>query len=351
MPVYTFNPLQDQRWTRFLEANPNASVFHTTAWLNTLRMTYGYEPVVYTNSPPGQELSDGIVLCKVESWITGRRLVSLPFSDYCEPLVTDHPSAEALLGAIREDARTHGWQYAELRPLAGVNGQARHFQVVDQYYLHRLDLSVSLDDLLHSFHKSSVQRKIKRADREGLTYREGRSDLLLRHFYRLFLLTRRRHQVPPQPITWYRNLIKCFGENLKIRVAYHGENPVASILTIRDKNSLIYKYGCSDPIYHNLGAMQFLFWKAIQDAKQSGLQVFDFGRSEIANDGLVTFKDHWGTTRTKLIYLKYTGLHSSRDWLDTNRASWTMQFARRICSVMPSRLLSAAGRFGYRHIG
>ena len=351
MPVYRFSPLQDQRWTRFLEANPDASLFHSAAWLNALRMTYGYEPVVYTNSPPGQELSDGIVLCRVESWITGRRLVSLPFSDYCEPLVIDHESAEALLSAVREDARTQGWQYAELRPLAGVNGQARHFQVVDQYYLHRLALSPSLDALVHSFHKSSVQRKIKRADREGLIYRDGQSELLLRHFYQLFVLTRRRHLVPPQPINWYRNLIKCFGENLKIRVAYKDENPVASILTIRDKESLVYKYGCSDPTYHNLGVMQFLFWNAIRDAKECGLQVFDFGRSEIANNGLVTFKDHWGTTRTKLVYLKFTGRHSSREWLDTNRASWTMQFARRICNHMPSWLLSTAGRIGYRHIG
>ena len=314
-------------------------------------MTYGYEPVVYTNSPPEQELTDGIVLCRVESWITGRRLVSLPFSDYCEPLVTDHVSAETLLSAVREDARTQGWQYAELRPLAGVNGQAQHFQVVDQYYLHRLDLSPSLGELVQSFHKSSVQRKIKRADRESLVYREGRSELLLRDFCRLFLLTRRRHLVPPQPINWYRNLIKCFGENLKIRVAYKNENPVASILTIRDKKSLVYKYGCSDPTFHNLGAMQFLFWNAIQDAKGCGLQIFDFGRSEIANNGLVTFKGHWGTTRTKLIYLKFTGRHSSREWLDTNRASWTMQFARKICSHMPSWLLSTAGRIGYRHIG
>jgi CelD/BcsL family acetyltransferase involved in cellulose biosynthesis len=351
MPVYTFNPLQDARWSRFLEANPNASLFHTAAWLDTLYKTYGYEPIVYTNSPPGQELRDGIVLCRIDSWLTGRRLVSLPFSDYCEPLVADHASAETLLGAVREYSRVHGLQYAEIRPLAGVNGQGKYFAVVDEYYLHRLDLSPGLDELFHSFHKSSVQRKIKRADREGLVYREGQSDLLLRDFYRLFLLTRRRHQVPPQPLTWYRNLIKSFGENLKIRVVYSAEKPVASIMTIRDQNILNYKYGCSDPAYHNLGTMQFLFWKAIQDAKESGLQVFDFGRSEIANNGLVAFKDHWGTTRTKLVYLKYSHLNSSQQWMDTDRTSWSMKFARRICPHMPPQLLSAAGRIGYRHIG
>jgi CelD/BcsL family acetyltransferase involved in cellulose biosynthesis len=351
MPVYKFNPLQDQRWSRFLETNPKASVFHSAAWLEALWKTYGYEPVVYTNSPAEQELRDGIVLCRVESWLTGRRLVSLPFSDYCEPLVKDHESAEALLSAVREDTRNQGWQYAEIRPLAGANGEARHFEVVDMYYLHQLDLAPDLDVLIRSFHKSSVQRKIRRAEREGLVYREGRSGVLLRHFYRLFLLTRRRHQVPPQPLSWYRNLINCFGELLKIRVAYKGDIPVAGILTIRDKDNLVYKYGCSDPVYHSLGGMQFLFWKSIQDAKKSGMQTFDLGRSEITNSGLVTFKDHWGTTRSKLIYLKYPGLNSGPAWLDTSRASWTMRFARRVCSHVPARLLSAAGQLGYRHIG
>ena len=351
MPVYKINPLQDPRWTRFLDINPSASLFHAAAWLDALQRTYGYEPVVYTNALPGQELSDGIVLCRVESWLTGRRLVSLPFSDYCDPLVTSHDNAEALLDCIREETRTQDWQYAEIRPLEGSSAEARHFEVVDKYYLHQLDLSPTSDALFRALHKSSVQRKIKRADREGLVYDDGRSELLLRQFYRLFLLTRRRHQVPPQPISWYRNLIECFGQKLKIRIAYHGETPVAGILTIRYKNTLVYKYGCSEPTSNHLGGMQFLLWKAIQDAKGSGCEVLDFGRSEITNTGLITFKDHWGTTRSNLIYLKYAGRHPSLWWVDTSRTSWSMRFARRICRHVPSSLLSAAGQYGYRHIG
>ena len=54
--TYTINPLVDPRWPDFLRRHPNASVFHSPGWLDALQRTYGYEPVVYTTSPPGTEL-------------------------------------------------------------------------------------------------------------------------------------------------------------------------------------------------------------------------------------------------------------------------------------------------------
>src|SRR3989442_10500693 len=81
--VNRVDPLCDPRWGRFLQKHPRASVFHTPAWLEALRRTYGYEPVVYTTTPPGIELTNGMVLCLGYSPITGRRGVSLPFSDHC----------------------------------------------------------------------------------------------------------------------------------------------------------------------------------------------------------------------------------------------------------------------------
>src|ERR1700674_839023 len=88
--IHKFDPLKDPRWPEFLHRHPDASIFHTPGWLEALRRTYGYQPVVFTTSPPTQELANGLLFCCIDSWFTGRRLVSLPFSDHCEPL-TDNP--------------------------------------------------------------------------------------------------------------------------------------------------------------------------------------------------------------------------------------------------------------------
>lgn len=85
--VYTINPLEDKRWAELSERHPHASIFHTTGWLEALRQTYGYGSIVYTTTPPGTALTNGMVFCRISSWLTGRRMVSLPFADHCEPLV------------------------------------------------------------------------------------------------------------------------------------------------------------------------------------------------------------------------------------------------------------------------
>jgi hypothetical protein len=63
MAVCSFEPLEDPRKSRYLERRRDASVFHTVPWLRALWKTYGYQHIVYTSSPPTEELSDGIVLC------------------------------------------------------------------------------------------------------------------------------------------------------------------------------------------------------------------------------------------------------------------------------------------------
>jgi hypothetical protein len=81
--LYTFNPLEDSRWHEFVERQPRSSVFHTTGSLEALRRTYGYTPLEIATSTPDSSLANGWLFCSVDSWLTGRRWVSLPFSDHC----------------------------------------------------------------------------------------------------------------------------------------------------------------------------------------------------------------------------------------------------------------------------
>jgi hypothetical protein len=212
--VYELNPLEDPRWPAFVERHPRASVFHSVGWLDALRRTYGYQPVAYTSTPPGRDLSDGIVCCRVRSWLSGSRLVSLPFSDHCDPLVSSSEGISPILQHLKNERRRGGWKYVELRPLSPEFASLHDRGTLsgDSYLLQVLDLRPDLEDLFRRFHKSCVQRKIQRAKRERLVYEEGRSETLLRKFYSLLILTRRRHGVPPQPLGWFRNVLACLRE-------------------------------------------------------------------------------------------------------------------------------------------
>jgi CelD/BcsL family acetyltransferase involved in cellulose biosynthesis len=345
MQTREIDPLRDPSWFALVEKHPRASVFHTPEWLEALRRTYGYEPIVLTTSSPGRELANGVVFCRVSSWITGHRMVSLPFSDHCDPLVDDPAELSCILTALRARCKDQGLKYVELRPLESELGFSPHLRESGSFCLHRLDLRPSVEYLFRGLHRDCVRRKIRRAEREGLTYLAGRSDLVLKEFYRLVVLTRRRQLLPPQPRAWFRNLIACMGDKLKIHVASKDGQPVAGILTLAYKSTLVYKYGCSDRRFSNLGGAQLLLWKAIQDAKSNGLRGLDLGRSDWSDLGLINFKDRWGATQSTLKYWKYGGV------AETEKQRLGAHIARWLVGHMPARLLSATGDLFYRHVG
>ena len=209
-----------------------------------------------------------------------------------------------------------------------------------------MDLSRSLDELYHGFHKSCVRRKIRKSEREGLLYEDGRSEELLSKFYKLLLRTRRRHQLPPQSMAWFRNLADCLGEKLKVRMVSKDGRAIAGIITTHFRDTVVYKYGCSDARYHNLGGMLLLLWHAIQDAKASGARCFDLGRSKQDNGGLVTFKAHWGSTKIPLPYHRYpAGVNADV------QCAWKLWLIQKTCAYLPGPLFENLGAVLYKHIG
>src|SRR5688572_20045681 len=190
------DPIADPRWSELLDVHPAASVFHSPGWLSALRETYGYEPFVMSTSPSAT-LKNGIVACRVKGWASNR-LVSLPFSDHCDPLVDEPNDFAELLNVLSDQARTRGWRSVELRPRSAtqslaVTARACGLTTGSEYHLHTLGLRPQLPELFSRMHHSSTQRSIRRAEREGLTYDTGTSEQLLSSFFRLLRLTRRRH--------------------------------------------------------------------------------------------------------------------------------------------------------------
>jgi hypothetical protein len=346
--IFEINPLTDSRWASFVESCPQSSVFHTAEWLSALKQTYRYSPVVFTTSPAGAPLTNAIVFCRINSWLTGQKLISLPFSDHCEPLAYDRTELEALLSGIRQ-ASSGKLKHVEVRPVSMVLPVNSGWMEHSQYHFHVLDLRPSLEELYSRLHKDSMQRKIRRAARERVVLNQGRSEELLKQFYDLLLSTRRRHHIPPQPIAWFRNLLSSLGHRLTIYVASVDARPIASLLTLRHKRTVVYKYGCSDASFHNLGAVPWLFWKVIEEAKSEQLEALDLGRSDEENEGLVRFKDHLGATR---ISIKYWSLsHKEPAGGGAINRILKSPLSQTLISHLPDSLFRLAGEVFYRHAG
>ena len=345
MDVYTVDPLSDRRWRSLVETHPRASVFHQSGWLQALAQTYGYEPLALTTAPPGEPVTNGILCCRVSSWITGTRLVSLPFPDHCDPLTAEGEES-GLICALLRISEQQKYKYLELRPLSRLVGSEFGMHEGSSFCFHVLDLRDDLTQIFRHFHKDSIQRKIQRAEREGLVCEIGTADSLIEEFYRLLIRTRRRHRMLPQPSAWIKNLVQSLGEHLRIRVARKDRVPVAAMLSLRHGKTVVFKYGCSDECLHNLGGVPFLFWSLIQESKNAGAELLDLGRSDWSQPSLIQFKDRLGGVKRTLSYLRSDDSRTSRSL--TALASHIPQAG---FSLVPDAVLSVAGRLAYRHLG
>jgi lipid II:glycine glycyltransferase (peptidoglycan interpeptide bridge formation enzyme) len=136
----------------------------------------------------------------------------------------------------------------------------------------------------------------------------------------------------------------AFGSDLKIRVASKGDVPVASILTLSHKRSIVYKYGGSIPSLNKLGGMAFLFWRTIEEAKDKGYEELDLGRSDADNLGLITFKERWDAAGSTLDYWTYPPRPRAA------ASAWQKSLPSQLVKAAPDLVLEAVGSLLYKHV-
>ena len=101
-------------WDDLIRSSPRSTFFHTSSWARVLSESYGYTPFYFTIIENGK-LRVLFPFMEVNSFLTGRRGVSLPFTDYCEPIVEEDRESVDLFNSIVEYGKKRGWKYIELR--------------------------------------------------------------------------------------------------------------------------------------------------------------------------------------------------------------------------------------------
>ena len=292
-PVAAVLPPDDARWSERVASDPDALPFHHPAWMSLLAEVYGYRPFLIGAGDGDGGLAGGLPAMEVRDPFGRRRWIALPFTDHCPPL-GDMP-AELLDDARRRAGIARFELHAELPGAFATGGAVRHV----------LPLATDADAVLRTFHRSQVQRNIRKAERSGVTVRRACSAADLTDvFYRLHLATRRRLGVPVQPKRFFARLWdRMIAPGLGfVLIAEAGGAPVAGAVFLEHGETVIYKYGASDAGAWGLRPNHAIFWAAIRASCAAGRRSFDFGRTDLADESLRAFKAHWGTEEVALPY-------------------------------------------------
>ena len=292
--------LADPRWADFVATHPAATPFHHPDWTRLVAGCYGFRAFAIAVSDGTGAIRAGLPVVEVRHLRSGPKWVSLPYTDYCPPLASELQEEEQLVAGLQQASRVAGVRRVEIRaPIAG--GSAAGPTALR----HVLALGRDPAEVYAGFHRSQVQRNIRRAEREGLTVRRAtRPDDLVDTFYRLHLRTRRRQGVPVQPrrffrLLWENTITTGLASVLIVEVS---AQPIAAAVFLAWNGTMIYKFGASDASSWSLRPNHLLFWHAIRAACEQECRWFDFGRTDIGQEGLRNFKLSWGAVEEPLIY-------------------------------------------------
>lgn len=336
--VRAVDPLAGPEWDRWVAGHPEAGPFHGSAWARVLVRTYGHRPCSLALLRSGRPAAL-LPLMEVNSLVTGRRGVCLPFADACAPLLFEPLDPRLLVDVLMRVAEAHAWRHLEVRGSAGLPEDAVPSVT---FCSHQLDLRPGPDRLLAGF-DPAVRRALRKAEGEGLQIEKRTDRQAVDAFCRLHARTRRRHGLPPQPDRFFHALreeVLAPGHGTVVLASLQGV-PVAASIFLHSGHRALYKFGASDERAQATRANNLVMWHGIQWLAARGAQSLDFGRTSCSQDGLRRFKRSWGATETTLPYFKLQP--SGPIWLrDHDRAAGAHTALFSSLPLPVNRLLGAA---------
>jgi len=337
------NPFDYADWNARLASLGSNSFFNTVEWARVLSLSYGYEPC-YIVGVNGGDFVSLLPLMHINSWLTGRRGVALPFSDYCEPVGLDPALSDEVLDCLKELGSEKKWRSFEVR-----SGKclAPSCPASATYLRHAIDLMVG-EQVLYKGLEGCVRTSLRKGEKSGVDV--SLSDTLesVQLFYGMHCETRRRHGMPPQPFSFFKNLheqVLSRGLGIVVTARYKGAAIAASVFCHFGKQAL-FKYGASDRRFQEFRGSTLVMWKAIQWYRQRGYAQLSLGRTAVANSGLRRFKLGWGAAETGLNYVKYD-FQSQQFVSGTNN---DLESGFRLATMLPLSINRLIGNLLYRHM-
>ena len=347
------DPMKDVRWDTFVENHPFGWLYHLSGWKEVLEKSFkhmkGYFLVLQNND---HDIKAALPIYEVRSWLTGNRLVSIPFATLCDPLISTEDDLTKLFDAALILLKERRASRIEIRTLLSSplihNHQLNPYNAFRHHYIL---LNNEPEQLKRSFHRTCVRQRITRAMKSHLTIKFGSSESDLKKFYRLHFITRKRLGLPLQPYRYFFMLWKNFfpAKRLLLLLAEKQGNAIGGLILFKFKDRVSAEFAASDEKYQEMSPTHLLFWEAIKGAYSEGYKIFDFGRTSLSNMTLMDFKNRWGTKIVDLPQFFYP-LQAIQRNTEVEK-SQGYRFIKKICNSAPDWALPFIGRFCYRHLG
>ena len=229
------------------------------------------------------------------------------------------------------------------------------FQIIGQFSIwigdtKKYDLNVQ-DIVRKNIDKRTIQYSIRKAERVGIEIKEENNQYGIEEFYRLNMLTRKKHGVPSQPKKFFENLLDHMISkgHAFILLAIYDSKAIAGSMFFKANKIIHYKYNASDPDYlKKTSPNHSLTWHAIKQGCMEGYRFIDFGRTSPDNKGLMRYKEMWGAETIDLPYFYYPQIKGASS---TEESGLLYRMVTGVWRSLPDPIIEKIGPMIYKHMG
>lgn len=306
LSLQVIDPVADPAWQALLGTCPTAGLFHSQPWIRTVSEGYGFRIQAYLATTSTGAPAGAVAFCEIQDFF-GRRIVSLPFSDTCDPLITSVDAWRGLLATLQShEIPVHLRCLEEHR--VSTTGQVK---IVKTARWHRLHLEDSIENLWRRI-SPEARRAIRRSERAAVNIRPLKGEPDLAAFHQMHVALRKsKYRLLAQPRHFFEVLEKRFQEigSWHSLAAYLGPRMIAGVIYLRWDDTLYFKFNASAEDALNVRPNNLLVWEGVRLAKLLGCRYLDLGPSDIDQPGLIRFKRGFGAEESELRFLRWVPEH------------------------------------------
>ena len=296
----------ESAWDRYVDNHPDSTPFHVLGWARALADNFRYRAAHLLAERRGR-ICGVLPLLEVSSRITGRRLCSMPFSDYGGPIADSADTGRALVNHVIDLAEERGARHVELRFGATVSPPlgAEGLQERASHSHFRRTLPSAAAAVVASLPRDS-RRLVRKGNASGLEARvysphltapsasaSAKRELVLSQARALNARTMRDLGTPTYPARLLRQLVVDQPSRWLLWTVWDQEKMVAAAWTASHRRVLYPHFVGYDPRYRRLGVNTFLTAKLMEYGAAQRYTAFDIGRSK-TESGAYHFKRRFG---------------------------------------------------------
>ncbi len=282
----------------FLEQHSDATPFHRTAWVRAVAKGCGQRAHYLIADDAAETIAAVLPLTEIHSPLFGRALVSSGFAVGGGIISDAPPAARALEQAMVALSRRLSCPSLELR---GGALPEDGWQIDKTTYLgFARDLAADDDAELLAIPRKQ-RAEVRKALDLDLVIESGAAERDRDAHYAVYAQSVRNLGTPVFPRALFDAVLDSFGDDADIVTVRHEGVPVASVLNLYHRGTVLPFWVGGTAAARTLRANDLMYYALMNHARRQRCTRFDFGRSK-AGTGPAAFKRNWGFEGVPLAY-------------------------------------------------